>query len=351
MECHTGSGESILSGSDPWIYELRFDKNSDLATLVRKGSQSDTVLLPSCHEGSHTADSLNGKRERVMKAHRNVLNTLYHVAPAWGNGTFDEILESMLELVLTAKMYGCETVVKIHVEAFLRQHRSKALEYCRSEPVRMLEVAMNFESDYIFEEAATNLLGRSARTWEQSHADLERMNIAAMMDRKRKIFVATLRDVEYSLFRMVAANERTGQARIATNFFRHWLVALLDEGNGSELGPGYASVYHTIAAGFFCEQAAQRQTVVEFMEGQYSNAQTMVTRIENHLKAVFKEAEKIIEPILEDKTLFQDQKKDPYRALLFMTVEEEDLPWVAIGQDAVQRGTSWKAMHPNESWE
>lgn len=160
------------------MYELRFDKESTVATLVRPAEDGstakDTEMIPSCDSWSEdsdveSVDSLDpgDDRQIIAKAHRNLFCCLYHVTPAFSTypefDSFELVRDPIIKLVEAAKMYGCEEVVKIHIDNKLRIIEDQVQVVCSCRPLELLKFAIDIESDWIFKEAATHIIGRSNR--------------------------------------------------------------------------------------------------------------------------------------------------------------------------------------------
>lgn len=254
----TQEGSTVNHDKNRWVYELRFDPGTDIGMLSRPGSTSDADPSKSVlFQGSQatftdrsdaTVPTLHAKRMDVMKAHQDLLGTLYRVAPAFKHTCFEEAKASILTLAHFAHLYGCEHIVKLPIENHLRFYRNEVLDLCASDPVAMLELSTEIKSEWVFMEAATNLLGRSNRLYNAAKEKLAELKIEELLNKKRKEFEEKLKTIEHQLFRIAPAREGEDHLSIASiAYFRQELQTHLKYQKGSGLSPGYANLYHDIA--------------------------------------------------------------------------------------------------------
>lgn len=331
-----GSG-TMIDGKHHWIYELRFDKDSDLGTLVKKASPNaptpTTELIPDSRLVFGTEEArapMQNKRVRVLKAHQDILGSLYHIPPEFSDYyDFYESESPVLHLAKVAKIYGCEAIAKLYIDNHLRKEHEDVEESCANDPVSMLEFSMTVKSDWIFREAATHLLGRSNRFYDQSDDKLYELGIEAWFYKHRTTFIHRLQKCEWQMFRIQQSQESTWLSHAALNFFRQWLTEQLQAAKGSGLCPGYANLYHTISKGTFSYKvAAQKQRVRTYMNRVFENfTEENMRDLEPELKKIFTKAGAVVEPIIRQSTRRQDTMKDNFRALTFMYDELDELPW------------------------
>ena len=330
---------TLLNGKNHWVYELRFDKDSEIGMLMRRSSTdaastTDTDFIQGSKEvfpkGTHQAvKELQARRMKWLRAHQDMLRILYHVSAAFNHSSSEAAKSSILQLAKAADMYGCEAVAKLPIESHLRLYRTEVLELCVKDPIDMLQLAKTVKSEWIFMEAATNILGRSKDFYDKAQPKLVELQIAELLNKKRSEFTEKLQSVEFALFRMQPTSTDVCYAVTAVSFFRQWLSEKLEEGKGSSLGPGYALAYHTIASkNFSFSVASQKKSALDFMVTLFSNGAEMVGELESFLEAVFATAADTIQPILKDITRRQHKTKDVHPSLLFMGVNDDELPWV-----------------------
>lgn len=116
---------------------------------------------------------------------------------------------------------------------------------------------------------------------------------------------------------------------VAVHYFRQWLSELLTKGRGSKLGPGYAFLYRAISTrAKGTKILTNKQDVVDFLDRIYESPRANPSLMGALLIDVYKKAQTIVAPLLEDVTRRQDKTIDSYRALTFMSVDEDEIPWV-----------------------
>lgn len=254
-----GNGEATtLNGKNHWVYELRFDKNDSDGLLMRKPSSDDQVSKTTeFSEGSEfappfgtrkTERELHMDRVKCIRAHRDLLGALYHVPTNLASHTISYAEDLIKKMMHIAVVYDCERIAKVYIESHLSTRREAVLEICSSSPLRILELAMHLECGWIFQEAATNLLGRSNRFYEDAEEPLADLDLTELMDEKRRAFVSKLKECELEMFQIQPAisKKHAWVTYHAVAFFREWLANRVGRGQGSGLAPGYANLYHVI---------------------------------------------------------------------------------------------------------
>lgn len=336
----TRSRATVVNGKNHWAYELRFDKGSSIGLLERRTS-TEAASSPNSEfiEGSlsklpdnasESQKKLQEQRVRCITAHQDVIGAIYHVKPSFTNLRFEAAKAAVQEMAKTAEIYGCTDVAKVHIDRYLSDALKEILELCASAPVSMLEVAMAVKSDWIFKEATTNLVGRSNRFFDGAQLQLQELELSEFMESKREELVEQLMRCDFAMLRVQARDEHGGWAmHHAVGYFRQWVTEALDHGRGSGLDPSYAHLYRAVMAfrstlGIGWEDAVARYLQKLGVPPVYDN----VGRMGAELLVVFTDATKIIEPILKDTTQRQAKDMDMYRTLTFMSVEEEELPWI-----------------------
>lgn len=322
---------TAIDGKHRWIYELRFDKDTDIGMLMRKttpASSVDTEMISSSKTAlpppaTHKA-VVNTYRIAKLKAHQDMLGTLYHVQPAFSHSSFESARRSILLLADVAKVYDCEHVIKLHIENHLRLYRTEVLDLCASNPLEMLALATAAKSEWIYMEAATNLLGRSNRFFHEAQDDLIELGIADMLNKKRAEFVARLLACELALFRVQPSSTGIWPPLMAVACFRQWLGEQLQANKGSGLDPGYASIYHSIARGKY----SIKKRAQEYLDSTFTGSNNMLPEMQTELGTIFTSAAQIVQPILVDLTRRQNKTVDAHRSLLCMGIDDDELPWV-----------------------
>lgn len=225
-------------GKHRWIYELRFDKDSDEATLVQKASQdamphNDDSEMMICDPGFSCSvmkpmTSLLQDRIRVLKAHQDMFKAIYHVETFFRSCCVNHRKLALMKLAEVAQMYGCEDITKLPIENNVQKHKFQFELRCADDPVDMIGFALAVKSKWVFCEAATHLLGRSDRFFENVQDEMEDLEVAEWLVQHRTKFRDTLCRYELQLFRLEA--EDGYYANAAVNFFRHWLTEQLKSG-------------------------------------------------------------------------------------------------------------------------
>ncbi|KAK5127121.1 hypothetical protein LTR85_008481 [Meristemomyces frigidus] len=327
-------GSSAVGGKSRWIYELHFDEDSQLGMLVKKATTPRaTQMISSSHTKLHSDSPnvtirLHAERIGSAKAHQDMLGTLYHLAPAFSHENFENAKASILLLANVADIYGCQHVTKMHIESHLRLYRTEVLELCAKDPLDMLELAMAVKSEWIFMEAATNLIGRSKRFFESSQLQLSKLGIADLMDTKRTELREKLQACEYEMFRMQPVTTEDWKHIVAINYFRQWLSERLKDGQGSELAPGYGDLYHSICSTSASVRAARKPKVLDFTTILFNNAAETINELMPSVNTAFDSAAAIVQPLRQDTTRRQSKHSDMHRSLTFMGIGDEELPWV-----------------------
>lgn len=333
-----------------WQYELRFEEGTSEGLLMRKGAETQCELhaeSPEClcseDDEEDPGDDFHmdacpfaqiyfetsGGREECIKAHKHMLGAIYHSLPEYDDADFEEISEAVTALGKVSDAYGCEPIVRLHIKNNLHNHRTQILKTCSLDPIEMLELAIAVKADWIFQEAATNLLGRSKRFWDTSKVVFTALGISKLMKRKRGEFIKKLRDCEHKLLCLAPA-ANTWRDQNAVNMVRQWVAQQLSVNKGSELGPGYAHLYHAAhhnatVGNFYTHNAA---FVAQWMKGLPNEAGNLTTAAKAYVEATFARASSILAPVLVDKTRRQPREIDMHRSLLFMEIDDEELPWV-----------------------
>jgi len=273
------------------------------------------------------AAKLHTKRLGSVKAHEDMLGTLYHLAPAFSHETFEKAKASILVLANVADIYGCQHVTKMHIESHLRLYREEVLDLCASDPLSMLELAMAVKSEWIFMEAVTNVIGCSKRFFEVAQLQFANLGIAELMNKKRTQFYEKLLACEYTMLRMQPLITDKWAPVAAVAFFKQWLSDCLDDNMGSALGSGYGNLYHAICKPTTAAKTSRKLKALAYSTTLFKNGNETIDEFMNHVDFVFERAATIVKPIRKDITRRQDKKSDAHRSLTFMGVCDEELPW------------------------
>lgn len=329
------ASNTATEGKNHWVYELRFDKDSAFGLLARRGEGTDTSssttttteVIP--HKipdnASQAAKDLHKQRMDRVHAHEQILGALYHIIPTFSHESLDSARTSVLLLAEAADAYSCQHIIKIHAESHLRLYRNEVLDLCASDPIGMLELAKAVQSEWVFMEAATNLISRSNRYYNECEDRLRDMGVSELFSKKRAELHAKLLSCEMEMF-MIQPSGRGWAHQHAVHFFRQWLPEQLRSKAGSNLGPGYAALYRIIfrwAHGTITP--LENEGVVAFLSETFTNYAQMNMYAE--LRVTFVAAAEVIAPILKDATRRQDKMYDGYRTLTFMTISDHEIPW------------------------
>ena len=256
-----------------------------------------------------------------------MLNTLYHVSPGFVGETF-LARASVVELHKVSRYYGCEAVVKVHIENHLQRSRTQVEALCAAGPVLMLQLAVELKVGWIFMDAATHLLGRSHRFFNSVSTELYDLDILGVFSKYRTQFKEQLRECELDMFCIQQNGDQINDA-VPVNFFRQRLTEQLRAGKGSRLGPGYANLYHTIKKGNFCDILAQKHEYLAYVKNMCDFDEQEVDGFVTAFNNVFTKAATVLRHILTDNTLSRTHFKprDNYRSLRFLEIGRRDLPW------------------------
>lgn len=219
----------------------------------------------------------------------------------------------------------------MHIENHLHLYRTEVLETCADKPVDMLELATSVQSEWIFMEAATNLLGRSNCDFDKAQPKLVELGISDLFNRKRKDFKDQLRECEYELLimQMDLTESHSFNEQGGLNFFRQWLSERLFFGYGSGLRQGYAYIYRTIAERKLSTKVDEHnERMTEYLETMKRDGANVEAFAADEVNPMFDEAADLIAPLMKDVTRRQDKTVDVFRPLTFMGVSDDELPWV-----------------------
>ncbi|KAH9825687.1 seryl-tRNA synthetase [Teratosphaeria destructans] len=338
----SGADASILgggsaSGQKRWVYELRFGKEDCDGILMRQGQANAEPSNPgetatptemiSVEDAINWDDDMFDERLECAKAHKNLFCAIYHCIPSLDGKSFEEAKASIEVLMNVAEMYGCEDVVKKDIKLHIWHFRESVLDICVYNPVSMLEFSIRHESEWIYKEAATNILGRSYRFWNASRPALEEMGIYEMLERKRAIFVKTLTEAEHAIHNLRPQPPQIPSRRTAYCFLHDELRNAFQISLGCRLGPGYANIYHSIADNTTAGIAARRQRAIAYRGTFFTGAADDTDVFLQHVEEAFLAARKSLQPLLKNATMLQPNVNDKHRALTFMKIEDADLPW------------------------
>ncbi|KAF2766520.1 hypothetical protein EJ03DRAFT_330015 [Teratosphaeria nubilosa] len=338
----SGADASILGGGSAsaqkrWVYELRFGKEECDGILMRQGqanaepSNTGETATPtemiSAEDAIDMDEYMLDERLECANAHKNLFCAIYHCILSLNGKSFEEAKASIEVLMNIAEMYGCEDVVKKDIELHIWHFRQSVLDICVHNPVSMLEFSIRHESEWIFKEAATNILGRSNRFWNASRLALEGMDIYEMLDEKRAIFVKTLIEAEHAIHNLRQQPPQNPSKRTAYCFLHDELRNAYKDSLGCRLGPGYANIYHSIADNTAAGIAARKQRAIAYRSTFFTGAADNTDVFLQHVEEAFSAARKSLVPLLKDATRLQPKVEDKHRALTFMKIEDADLPW------------------------
>lgn len=317
-------------------YELRFERGTADAFLLKKGDTTDLELL-SAEAGSKAAPeaaNLELRRLKVIYAHKEVLGTFYYRPITLLSDVFDEeAREKILDIVEAAGFYGCEDLTMLQIDNYLMHNNGVVLSWCASNPIQMLELAMEVKCEWMFREAAVRLIGAPTDRFKQFKDGLQALELTELFDTKRAYFEAMLKDCDLAMFKrtkltpLQGAPYRHRDITIASAFCREWLTLELQHGLGSGLLPDYALVYRNVVRNATRLDERTVHELEEFAErlGIHNGHVGSV----GALYAVFRNVSTVVEPLLKDTTIM---KKDDGRILLFVTIEDDELPWPIMKQ-------------------
>ena len=269
------------------------------------------------------------KTQTSNSAHREAFEAMYHVLPAHNYPTFQCTKSSVFELASVARIYGCQHVVKPQLENRLNAHRIETLDFCAQDPLAMLGFAIDVKLGWIFKEAAANLLGRHNGEYNKPHPKHEELNIADLFDAKRAQKHSKLRDCDFELLCILYPVTGPGCEHIAhaaMSFYRQWLIKSLRDRKWSPMKMGYAKPYRAIANGSDWVKEFENQRLIRDYLNETKAILDPVSVISG-VQKVFVRASEIAKPILKDVTLRQRLHTPESHELLFMGIEDEELPW------------------------
>lgn len=266
-----------------------------------------------------------------MKAHRDILNALYHVSPTFvGNTDWTPEAKHYCELLcMTADFYSCQQILDLHIDNYLRQQSESILMDFEEAPVQMLSFGLNIKSSFVTKEACVHIIGENVKSYAAMRSELVGLEMAELINEKRTALAEQLRAVDFELLRLQLFispnNERDHRARqIAVNVFRQHITNRLDMGQLSELGTNFAVPYREIARGAIPDDVHIAETHCP----PSSHVKALRFGFQIAMRELVDEAKEIVDPVLQDVT----QLKGGYNVdgkLLCMGISDEELPWVA----------------------
>lgn len=343
---NTGERPDQANGTSAWTYELRFDQDSPNGTLLHVGrlsfaSTTEIELLDDTEARSvpvegrvNDSDALHNERVMVVRAHRELFGAFYHLSPTALNQSASFPTRDSIALAHVATLYDCYTLVKVHIDKTLWQHRMGVLQLCATHAADMLELGKATQTDWVFKEAAAHLIGFDKVEYAKSTEKLEVLELTQLLDIKRTQMVENLRCCEFNVLSVPVEACNGGITDVAAfaaeSIYRDDLMNYLKQGKGSGLAPGYARVYRSDK-----RTIEDMESVIaerwKRLEGLFSDISVQPTVAANRTKQRFVElirrAMEITKPLLIDVTLRQTDSTDLSRPLTFMLVSDDELPW------------------------
>jgi hypothetical protein len=275
--------------------------------------------------------TLHKKRIKCLEAHQNMLGALYHVTPVISRTSLDDAISSIVELANIAEYYGCEQVIRVAISNHLHLFHLEVEDRCGRRPVVMLELAMKVQSEWVFREAATNLLGRNSAAFEKAVPKLEELEILDLMIDKRSEFIRRLQECEFAMLKIqLPVAQQALNTNMALQYFRQRLVDRLNAGWGSGLGKGYAKLYRDIQedASFVHPNTHWHPANSYVCTLFYGPHPEITSAIVSGLQTVSAEAVEILLPILDDKTRKRAKSQEKFWDLKCMEIEDDEIPWL-----------------------
>lgn len=313
-------GDAVPASGDKqlWIYELRFEHGSAEGLLMRKGATTDNELVL-------VNEPVDLARLDCVEAHCRMLRAMYHKYPSFSHENFYKARSAIVSLANTATVYGCEYVVKLPIDLHLLQCRSEVLDLCASHSTDMLELAMAFKSEWIFMEAAVNLIGQEHTTFEAARPKLLELRILELFDRKREVLVKKLREHELKLF-SILPSDGSSMAYTAVDVFCDFLRKRLAAGQGSGLSANYGLVYLCIT--FYSPQSpVVLAAVMAHVKRACPHHATNVSDLMPYVTSVYGRAAEILRPVTTDLSHRLNQPTDFTPCVTCVGVSDEELPW------------------------
>ncbi|KAK3722172.1 hypothetical protein LTR37_002605 [Vermiconidia calcicola] len=334
-----GDENTMVNGKNHWVYELRFGKESSEGTLVHKQSAEQPTDTELCVGRDAVPPPrlpveqllIDVERHYLVTTLQDMLCTLYHLPPTFSPGRPGSfgVRPEVVALCDTAQYYGCDLVVRPYIENHLAQDQTQFSEDCHKNPLIMLEFAIAVRSGWIFMEAATHIIGWDEEQYEEASEELEKLSVDGLLDRKRAEFKTLLESHEYRLLRLGPCKKkphRSHHSYMAVSCFRDWLNRRINIGDGSHLGPSYASLYREIGT---TPMEDFKPSLEHHMRK--ANADVLDVTLKDmrpDMELILKRAQDIVRPLLKNEARWQDEYDKPFRPLTCMTIDEKELPWV-----------------------
>lgn len=313
-----------------WDLELRFDKGTTLATLVRASQSSsidsttEMVSLPS--KPTSEQETLYQERLDIVSAYASMFRVIYHLG-AVPDSTFDKAQQQLARLREVSILYLCERTIAPFIKLSLLSRRLEALHSCRQRPTKMLELAAKLECPWLLKEAATRLIGSAEEIWSEARAAIEAAKLLPLLQKKRAQMIRQLVKVDLDLFRNKPKSEHQMMGeQVAEDFYRHYLAMSLAGGEGAYMRSGYSGIYRELQE----KRGASYWTswILDYLgEVGYEGESVPIDQVVNCLGGILDEACEAagVAGILVDTTELKVQgEKDD---LTFIEFGDEGMPW------------------------
>lgn len=334
-----GTYPSSDGGMTIWIYQLRFAKDDANGMLIRQAKEpapenTDFIQRKLPVNSSSTAVELHERRLHRVEAHKCMFEAMYHKVLTFSSSICDA-RTSMLQLAEVADAYGCPETIKIHITNHLYSSRDQVLDCCASDPLSMLELATAVKSTSVFIEASIAIIGKWGGAFEKCEPRLRAIECWELFQQKRQEFREQLVSFEMQMFQMEAAANIVGDYhvdRLAIAFYRQWLANAMEPRWGSQkLDQGYAALFRTISAKSRAKTYEPVQDISDFVyrcSPGLLGSNAAIRTVKSTIKDIFDRAAIILKPLLKDQTLRQRKGTSLTRELSFMSVNEDEVPWV-----------------------
>jgi hypothetical protein len=238
----------------------------------------------------------------------------------------------MKALTEVADMYSCGQLVSGSIGTQLyKSFGSELLQQCIDYPVDMLELAMKVKCDWMFKEAATNLIGRARSVFEANLTRLEKLGLQDLFLEKRAQLRETLRELEWNLLVNVTLEKDSYEpsvVRYATSLLRDFISTSVRQDWGSTMGPGYARLYRLIKKGSWKTEYPWPGIWSKFIA-----RRCPADSLSTVLNDLNEQAARLLAPVVKDETLAKTaagRRMD--KPLTCVVIRDNELPWSSEGE-------------------
>ena len=182
-------------------------------------------------------DSKSKPRLAWIRAHRHYLETLYHKTPQFATDKFPELVDTTVQVLRVAELYGSLAIFKMPVDTVFALLKSDLDRLCGTIYFEIIRIAMLARSSWLFQYVICRLVGDPTWTDDKIRETFETLGIVSLVLEKRGQLRETMVQIDHTI--MLAGVpvsdewiEKYGTtAAIATAAYQLRLVEHIEEAN------------------------------------------------------------------------------------------------------------------------